>query len=196
MGVARGETVGNRDGGAVRGEGVPGEAVRGEPVAAVATLVTAAYDEHAPALRAHALRCLRDTAAAEDVVQDAFVRLLAESMAGRTPAMTRPWLFRVVSNLVVTRARHHSVAARRAADLLDRALAPSPEDLLVERESAALLDARLDGLPAHARAAMVLAAHGYSGAEIARRIGRSELATRSLLHRQRRRLRALSRSAA
>jgi RNA polymerase sigma-70 factor (ECF subfamily) len=191
MSVARGETVGNRDGSAVRGE-----AVRGEPVAAVAALVSAAYDDYAPALRAYALRCLRDAATADDVVQDAFLRLLAESAAGRAPALPRPWLFRVVSNLVVTRARHDSVVARRAGDLLDRALAPSPEDLLVERESAALLDARLDGLPAHARTAMVLAAHGYSGAEIALRIGRSELATRSLLCRQRRRLRSLSRPAA
>ena len=191
MSVARGETVGDRDGSVVRGE-----AVRGEPVAAVAALVSAAYDEHAPALRAYALRCLRDAAAADDVMHDAFLRLLIESAAGRAPAMPRAWLFRVVSNLVVTRARHHSVVARRAQDLLDRALAPSPEEVLVERESAALLDARLDGLPAHVRTAMVLAAHGYSVAEIARRIGRSELATRSLLCRQRRRLRALSRPAA
>lgn len=186
MSVARGETVGNRD----------GTAVRGEPVAAVAMLITAAYDEHASALRAYAVRCLRDDAAAEDVVQDAFVRLLHECMAGRPPATTRPWLFRVVSNLVVTRARHRSVVARRAADLLDRDVVPSPEDLLLERESAALLDARLDGLSAPARTAMILAAHGYSGAEIARRIGRTELATRSLLCRQRRRLRTLSRPAA
>ena len=186
MSVARGETVGDRD----------GSAVRGESVAAVAALVSAAYDEHAVALRAHALRCLRDAAAAEDVVQDAFVRLMAESAAGRAPASPRAWLFRVVTNLVVTRVRHHSVAARRAADLLDRALAPSPEELLVEREAAASLDARLEGLPAHARTAMVLAAHGYSGAEIALRIGRSELATRSLLCRQRRRLRAVARAAA
>jgi RNA polymerase sigma factor (sigma-70 family) len=191
MSVARRETAGNRDGSAVRGE-----TVRGEPVAAVATLVTEAYYEHAPSLRAYALRCLRDAAAADDIVHDAFLRLLAESAMGRAPETPRAWLFRVVSNLVVTRARHHSVVARRAADLLDRALAPSPEDLLLERESAALLDARLAGLPAHARTAMVLAAHGYSGAEIARRIGRSELATRSLLCRQRRRLRALSRPAA
>ncbi len=186
MSVARGETVGDRD----------STAVRGEPVAAVAAFVTAAYDEHAAALRAYALRCLRDAAAADDVVQDAFVRLWAESAAGRAPTTPRPWLFRVVTNLVVTRARRDSVAARRAGDLVDRALAPSPEEVLVAREAAAVLDARLDGLPAHARTAMVLAAHGYTGAEIARHIGRSELATRSLLCRQRRRLRSLARSAA
>ena len=186
MSVARGETVGDRD----------GAAVRGESVADVAALVTAAYDDHAAALRAYATRCLRDAAAADDTVQDAFVRLIAEVAAGRVPSMPRAWLFRVVTNLVVTRARHRSVAARRAADLLDRGLAPSPEDVLVEREAAATLDAHLDGMPVHARTAMVLAAHGYSGAEIARRIGRSELATRSLLCRQRRRLRAAAPTAA
>ena len=186
MSVARGETVGDRG----------GAAVRGESVADVAALVTTAYDDHASALRAYAMRCLRDAAAADDVVQDAFVRLIAESAAGRAPATPRAWLFRVVTNLVVTRARRRSVATRRAGDLLDRALAPSPEEVLVEREAAAMLDAHLDRIPVHARAAMVLAAHGYSGAEIARRIGRSELATRSLLCRQRRRLRATAASAA
>ena len=38
-------------------------------------------------------------------------------------------------------------------------------------------------------AALLLSAHGYSSAEIGRCIGRSELATRSLLSRQRSRLR-------
>jgi len=45
-------------------------------------------------------------------------------------------------------------------------------------------------LPGDARAALLLSAHGYSGAEIALHIGRSELATRSLICRHRSRLRS------
>jgi len=70
-----------------------------------------------------------------------------------------------------------------------REVVPSPEDELIDRESAALLAGRLAALPDDVRAALLLSADGYSGAEIARRIGRSEPATRSLMCRHRRELR-------
>jgi RNA polymerase sigma-70 factor (ECF subfamily) len=186
MGMAEGETDGDR--------GSP--AARGEPVAGMATLASSAFAAHAGELRAHLLRSLRDPAAADDLVQEAFVRLLIESAAGREPLHPRAWLYRVAANLAVSRARHHSVAARRAAELVRREVVPSPEDELLEREGARTLHARLDRLPAHVRTALLLAAQGYSGAEIAQHIGRSELATRSLLCRERRRLRTLDSPAA
>ncbi|MBW3613648.1 MAG: RNA polymerase sigma factor [Chloroflexi bacterium] len=187
MGMARGESDGDR--------GSP--AARGEPVAALATSVSVAFAEHAAELRAHLVRSVRDPAAADDLVQESFVRLLTETLAGRPPLHPRGWLFRVATNLTVSRARRHSVASRHAADLLrGDTVVPSPEDVVLEREGARSLDDRLADLPAHVRTALVLAAHGYSGAEIARRIGRSELATRSLLCRQRRRLRTTTMPAA
>jgi RNA polymerase sigma-70 factor (ECF subfamily) len=173
-----------------------GSAVRGESVAAAAAFVAAAWDAHAAMVRARVLRLVREPAVADDVVQDAFERLLAEASAGRAPANVRAWISRVATNLVVSAARRRSVAARRSSDLLNRAVVPSPEDVLLARESASVLDERLGGMPEHVRTAFVLAAHGFTGAEIARRIGRSELATRSLLSRQRRRLRGLDRPAA
>lgn len=187
MGMARGEIDGDR--------GSPA-AVRGEPVAAMATSVSAAFAEHAAELRAHLVRSVRDPAAADDLVQESFVRLLTETLAGRPPLHSRGWLFRVATNLAVSRARRHSVAARHAAELVRRDRAPSPEDVVLEREGARSLDDQLAGLPSHVRTALVLAAHGYSGAEIARRIGRSQLATRSLLCRQRRLLRTTTMPAA
>jgi RNA polymerase sigma factor (sigma-70 family) len=180
MGMAEGETDGDRG----------GSAARGEPVAGMATsLASGAFAAHAGELRAHLLRSLRDPAAADDLVQETFVRLLTETAAGRAPLHPRAWLYRVAANLAVSRARRHSVAARRAGELVRRDVVPSPEDELLEREGARTLHARLARLPADVRAALVLSAEGYSGAEIARHIGRSELATRSLLSRERRRLR-------
>lgn len=70
-----------------------------------------------------------------------------------------------------------------------REVAASPEEELLDREAAYALRGRLTGLPAHVREALLLTAEGFSGAEVARRIGRSELATRSLLCRYRSRLR-------
>ena len=179
MGMARGETSGDRGAGGARGE----------PVAAVAFSASAAYDDHGEALRLLLVRYTRDVAAAEDLAQEAFVRLLTEVAAGRPPTNTRAWLFRVGINLATSRARRMGVALRKAPDLLPRASMPSPEDELIDREERQRLKSLLDALPGDARAAMLLSAEGYSGAEIARRIGRTELATRSLLCRHRSRLR-------
>jgi RNA polymerase sigma factor (sigma-70 family) len=182
MGMARGEPEGDRGAGGARGEPVAGSAI-------AATFASAAYDAHADALRGHLAAYTRDAAAAEDLLHEAFIRLLTEVSAGRLPRHPRAWLFRVGSNLAASRARHHGVARRRAAELVRREVVPSPEEQLIERESARMLAGRLDVLPSDVRAALLLSASGYSGAEIAERIGRSELATRSLISRHRSRLR-------
>ena len=52
-----------------------------------------------------------------------------------------------------------------------------------------MLDSALAGLSLPDRTALVLAAHGATGQEIARRLGRSHAATRTLLSRARQRIR-------
>ncbi|MGH2380167.1 MAG: RNA polymerase sigma factor [Candidatus Limnocylindria bacterium] len=179
MGMAAGENDGDRGAGGARGE----------TVAALAILASTAYADHAGQLRSHLAASTRDAAAAEDLLHETFVRLLTELAAGRPPRNLRAWLFRVGINLATSRARHHGVARRRAPELMRRETAPSPEDELIEREAAGALAGRLAGLPRDVRTALLLSAHGYTGAEIARHIGRSELATRSLICRHRSRLR-------
>jgi len=179
MGMARREN----------GDRSVGEA-RGEPVAPLAILVSTAYADHGEALRGYLAGLTRDRAEAEDLLHETFVRLMTEVSAARPPDHLRAWLFRVGANLATSRARHQGVVKRRSVELVRREVVPSPEDELVERESAGVLTGRLAHLPEHVRAALVLSAHGYTGAEIARHIGRSELATRSLLCRHRARLRA------
>jgi RNA polymerase sigma-70 factor (ECF subfamily) len=180
MGMAREETRGDR------GE----HRAQGDPVAAVATTPAGVYHEHAAMLRAFLTRLTGDAATSEDLAHEAFVRLLVETGEGRPPVHVRAWLFRVASNLAASRGRHHGVVSRRAPELVPRGVVPSPEDELLDREAARALHGRIAHLPADVRTALLLTADGYSGAEIARRIGRSELATRSLLCRYRGRLRA------
>ncbi len=180
MGMARGEMRGDR--------GVGG--ARGEPVADLAIRTSVAYAEHASALRSYLAGYTRDVAAAEDLVHETYLRLLTETAAGRMPIHLRAWLFRVGRNLATSRGRRQGVAARRESELARRDPVPSPEAEILDREAAAALEGRLAALPQHARTALLLAAHGYSGAEIAIRIGRSEIATRSLLCRYRERLRS------
>ena len=177
--MARGERRGDR--GTKR--------VRGETVAGLAILAATAYADHADSLRGHLAAYTRDAAAAEDLLHETFIRLLTELAAGRTPRHLRAWLFRVAVNLAASNARHHGVVRRRAPELVRREVVPSPEDELIDREAAGAITGRLAHLPGDVRAALLLSAHGYSGAEIARHIGRSELATRSLICRHRSRLR-------
>jgi DNA-directed RNA polymerase specialized sigma24 family protein len=73
--------------------------------------------------------------------------------------------------------------------LADRGTAPPPEDEILRDESRREVKNALAGLSADARTALMLAAHGFSGHDIAEALGRSELATRALICRARLRLR-------
>jgi len=131
----------------------------------------------------------RDASAAEDLAQEAFLRLSTEVRAGRMPDNVGAWLHRVGVNLATSRGRRASVAERRKAELVERGSAPSPEMAALEAEEHRTLRAALETLGETDRRALVLAAHGYRGPEIARRIGRTEGATRTLLCRARSKLR-------
>ena len=147
------------------------------------------YTEHAARLRGWLTAICRDEAAAEDLMQEAFVRLVREAKAGRSPDDAAAWLHRVGSNLAMSRGRHISVADRRAAELPPPALASSPEADAVKAEEAAAVRTAVTSLEGDDREAVVLAAHGFRGPEIAERIGRSNGATRTLLCRARAKVR-------
>ena len=134
-------------------------------------------------------RATRNDEAAEDLAQEAFLRLAREVEAGRTPEHIRAWLYRVASNLVVSRARRaHTVVAwltRHGPTAAEDDREPSPEEGLIRRERRSELEALLDTLPADARTALLLSGQGFTGLEIAAAIGRSHAATRTLLTRTR-----------
>ncbi len=111
------------------------------------------------------------------------------STADRDWAYVRAWLFRVCANLVTSRGRRGVVANR----FLQRATAPAEEVAaeveMLRHETGEALAAALAILPADSRAALVMAANGYSGREIADALGRTESATRTMMFRARERLR-------
>src|SRR3954452_1754003 len=67
------------------------------------------FEAHGPALLLYARQWV-DAAAAEDVVQRVFVRLLA---SGRLPADARTWLFRCVRNEAISAWRSDRRRGRR-----------------------------------------------------------------------------------
>lgn len=139
---------------------------------------------HAPLVR-RLTALTRDMDTAEDLAQEAFLRLAREVDAGRAPDEPGAWLHHVAGNLVASRGRHLSVVDRRAGDLPRPDEPARPEDVAIDAEDALALRQALDCLPAADRRALVLAAQGYRGPEIAATIGRTPGATRTLLCRAR-----------
>ena len=159
------------------------------PIHSADDFVTEAHRTHAAMTYAIAMRTTRDPELAEDVTQEAFIRLLTEARAGRAPDNIGGWLYRTVSNLIISRARRAAVARRLAPRLADASSPDQPDAVAVRRESQAELRSALASLSADEQVALLLAASGATGLEIAARLGRSHGATRALMCRARSRLR-------
>ncbi len=153
----------------------------------LATLV----DAHASLLFRVAHSILHNTAEAEDVVQDTFVRVLQRTHELNTIRDLRVWLIRIAWNLALDRRR------RIRPDQIDDAFAhslasstaPADQALHNARHIAAVL-AEIDRLPAAERHALLLSAiDDLSTPEIAAVLNRTEAAVRGLLFRARTHLR-------
>jgi RNA polymerase sigma factor (sigma-70 family) len=154
-------------------------------------LIGEAYRDQYQRLVRYLRTMVRDEGTAEDLAQEAFARLTREVHGGRVPENVPAWLFTVGGNLVVSHVRHAKVAARYADGWYGpTATSESPERTVVESERTEAVRDALAGLHPDHRAALLLAATGYRGPEIAERLGRSQLATRALICRARSRVRA------
>ena len=153
--------------------------------------VTRAYAEWHEDLFGFLTSATRDRELAADILQETFLQLIRETRAGRTPDNIRPWLYRVASNLVVTRARRRAVAGRWLAHLVQRETGEAADADILRAERHGDLERLLGHLNPDARLGLLLAAHGFSGAEVAATIGRTDGATRTLLCRARLHLRQL-----
>jgi RNA polymerase sigma-70 factor (ECF subfamily) len=151
--------------------------------------LTAIYEERRAELFGFLLRMTRDRDVADDLLQDTFIRLISEARAGRMPDEVRPWLYRVAANAAISRGRRGAALHRLMPRLLDRREPVRPEGEALRVEEASHLDAALADLAPDGRAALVLAAQGFTGREIADSIGRTEGATRTLMCRSRIQLR-------
>jgi RNA polymerase sigma factor (sigma-70 family) len=109
-----------------------------------------------PRLMSVAVRMLGDRAEAEDVVQEAMLKLWRAAPDWRTgEAKVSTWAYRVVSNLCIDRLRRaRSVGLDDAAEPPDPA--PAALDGLQQAERAAALETALLDLPARQRQAVVL----------------------------------------
>ncbi len=146
-----------------------------------------------PRAVAFATSLVRDRAAADDVVQDCYCRLLAKAAVYDLPRDGTRILFKAISNACVDRARARRDVQLDAADA-DAApeppdpRLPDPADDAARREMEAAVDAGLALLPVAQRAAVALKALGYSLNEIADAVGVTPTNAGVLVHRGRKAL--------
>lgn len=152
---------------------------------AVVDIVSAAYDAFERALYGFALGITHSGVAAEDLVQESFLRLIREVQAGRAPDNVRAWLYRVCANLAASRGRRATVATRYLPFLASREVGETPEARHLRLELGAELSAALADLSRDERTGLLLSAGGFHGPEIAEMIGRTHGATRTMLTRAR-----------
>ncbi|HVN76682.1 MAG TPA: sigma-70 family RNA polymerase sigma factor [Thermoanaerobaculaceae bacterium] len=150
----------------------------------------------APALLRFAGRTLSDTEGAEDVVQEAFVRVWRARRRWRPTAGVSTYLYTIVARLCLNRRRSLSRRPGRVPLLEDDDRshpadgAPDPERLAASSELRRALAEELAALPRNQRAALLLRHEGgLSYQEIAAALDTTPAAVESLLSRARARLR-------
>ena len=147
-------------------------------------------DRELPGLLAFAYRLLGDRAEAEDIAQDAFLRLWQMAARWKPKAKIRTWLRRVTYNASIDRLRRRrpQVDPEDAA-IADTARNPAEAAHAVQVEIA--VAAALAELPERQRAAIALAHYdGLGNQETADILAISVEAVESLLARGRRALRS------
>jgi RNA polymerase sigma-70 factor, ECF subfamily len=140
-----------------------------------------------------ALRIVGDAQEAEDVAQDAYLRVFRGLASFRGDARFETWLYRIVANAALTHMRKR----RRFGELMaedEGQTRPLPakdrtDDQAVDRDS---LARALSDLPASMRTVVILKdVYGLSCREIGDELGVSEGAVKVRLHRARRRLKSV-----
>jgi RNA polymerase sigma-70 factor, ECF subfamily len=138
-----------------------------------------------------AYRLVRDRSDAEDVSQEAYLRIFRGLAGFRKEAAFETWMYRIVTNCAMSHLRRRG----RFGDLLrdeegpDQATPDRAQELTVERDE---LSRGLAALPEGQRVAVLLKdVYGLSVREIATELGIEEGAVKVRVHRARRKLKEL-----
>ena len=144
---------------------------------------------HVPVMVGVARRILGNAAEAEDVAQEAMLRVWTHAPRWQPLALFRTWLSRVVVNLCLDRKRKAPwVDLEAAGELADPAPLAGEAAEAAERER--LLAAAIAELPARQRAAIVLSyTEGMSNAQVAEILDTTVSAVETLLVRGKQNLR-------
>lgn len=135
------------------------------------------YRSHAKAIHALAYRLTGNAAAAEDITQDTFLKMLGFLSGLRDDAPLRPWLKRVAANAAIDRLR------REQRFVMEADHDTWPDDSTDPTENMEILG-MLQRLPPLVRTVVWLhEMEGWSHPELGERFGRSQSWSKSIVSR-------------
>ncbi len=146
--------------------------------ASIAVLVSGAY----PHIRRFAFSLCASSQDAEDAAQEAMIILFRKIGTLRATAALASWMFRIVRNECLRRAR----ASVRREETFPEVITSSAEDDVLSRLEAERLAAAIASLPVEQRRVLIMRdVQGLPGKTVARSLGLSTAAMKSRLHRAR-----------
>ncbi len=156
----------------------------GTPQSDSGAWVRLAVDRFEKPLTLYATRMLGDAESARDVVQETFLRLCVQDRASIEPRLAE-WLFTVCRNKALDILRKENRMTRLSEEqvLQCPSPAPSPPEVVEQRDSAARVYDLLETLPASQREVIRLKfQNGFSYQEISRISGHSVSNVGYLIH--------------
>ena len=140
------------------------------------------FDARFASLYRYLDRLSGDPDLAEDLAQEAFVRLYKRR---EIPNDARAWLAAVASNLFRDERRNartrRDLLARQPADLTLGSPSPSPDQAVEREDRRTRVGRALDSLPLRDREMLLLRHEGYSYREIATAVGVAETSVGTML---------------
>jgi RNA polymerase sigma-70 factor (ECF subfamily) len=159
------------------------------------------FSTHERAIYRYLLRLTENEADAEDLTQEAFVRVHRGLPGFRGDSSVKTWLYRIASNVFLDHTRSASTKRDRVTAALDETVgvagdwedeeAPRPDEVAEQSEMSACVQEHVEALPESYRTVLVMHdEEGLTAREIAEVLGCSEANAKIRLHRARERLRA------
>jgi RNA polymerase sigma-70 factor (ECF subfamily) len=159
------------------------------------------YDEYNRPIYRYLLRLTENEAEAEDLTQEAFVRVHRGLPGFRGDSSVKTWLYRIASNVFLDHTRRASTKQARVTEAFDDSVgidtdwadedAPRPEKVAEQSEMSACVQEHVEALPESYKTVLVLHDdEGLKVREIADVLGCSEATAKIRLHRAREKLRA------
>ncbi len=145
------------------------------------------FEEQYPPLVRYCHRLSGDRDTAEDIAQEAMVRLFERDVEGSTAGI-RAWLFKTATHLIRDRYRGEENRKRLMSENPVMTTEPdSPEQALERMQDKATARRALDALPARDREMLLLRYSGFSYREIAEAVDVATTSVGTLLARAERR---------
>ena len=128
-------------------------------------------ERHSTAVKAYALRMLRNPEQAEDILSETFLRIAMGKGRWEDRGFSfRSYLFTIANNLCIDVLRRHQVARKAAQGVLEltlhQQLRPSPEAEAILGQRASQLEQAIGKLSeAHRQVILLRSIHGFSAKE-------------------------------